>query len=318
MQLKTVSAITSAGANEIHVGKRIVGGAGNNALTISHAGFKLIDSKIEHHTGKGVVRDSSSTDAVLVNVDVVNVGAPTGQQSEASSGYNNIEAVGADGSRYHRIRCTAGSSGIYHLTSDRAGVTYLQCLDMKGPFPRGQAAQFNQCDDVHVADASCVNDPNNSWPEDVFSFYRCTNSDWIRCLADGNNSQAGVGFMMEGSVNCHGFRCDTTRQANGSWSVFSVEGVQAGTNCTYNDCVMNGNIVTDQGRGLPLSNGLIAAAYNSDLTGIEFNGMKWSNDADESTGVYYLDTYIDIADFTEEDVPVMDPIELVFAWEYAA
>lgn len=315
MVLKTVSAITSAAANEIHVGKLIQAAVSTNAVTIGHDNFRMIDCQVEHHTAKGVVRDSSATNTVLVNVYVNNVGAPSGQQAEASSGYNNIEAVGSDGTYYVNVRLRGGSSGIYHLTSDIAAISNLEGYDFKGPFPRGQLFQFNQCDNVHVSDFSCINDPDNSWPEDVCSFYRCNDSTATRGFLDGNNSQAGVGYMCEGSVDCTISFVDVVNMANGSFSAFSVESVQAGTNIHYDDCRTKDNIVTSQGRGTPLSNGLWFAAYNDDLTGIEFNRCLWYNDANPSTGVFYLSTYIDVEDFTEEDFTPRAAIELTFAWE---
>jgi len=154
-------------------------------------------------------------------------------------------------------RLTRGSSGIYLLSCDGAHLDFIEGHDFRGPFPRGQLAQFDKCDKPVLEDFSCENPPDSSWPEDIVSVYRSSNATIRRGLVDGNNSTSGVGIMFELSdaTSTGGLveDVDAVRQANGCFSGTPRKG-------DISAHPLARQPLHDQGRGKPLSNGLAWAA----------------------------------------------------------
>jgi hypothetical protein len=95
------------------------------------------------------------------------------------------------------------SSGVWALSSTQIRVTYNQCLNVQGPFPRGQLAQFDKC----YGSNNCINFNlgqnvlGQSNPEDEISIFQSngTSNSPIQIIGNeirgGGPSGSGGGIM---------------------------------------------------------------------------------------------------------------------------
>jgi hypothetical protein len=97
-----------------------------------------------------------------------------------------------------------GSSGIYILQSNHARLSDIRGVDFRGPSPRGQFVQFDQCVDP-VLDTFTVQNPGQTaWTEDVVSSYGSTDPIIRNGYIEGVNSPTGMGVMIENGNGGHG------------------------------------------------------------------------------------------------------------------
>ena len=101
-------------------------------------------------------------------------------------------------------RLRNGSAGIYALSSHRIKASFIEGYEFRGPFPRGQVVQFNQCTDPLLEDFSCENSGHVAWTEDNVNCYGCVNPIVRRGFIRGNNSPSGQGVMIENTVGGSG------------------------------------------------------------------------------------------------------------------
>jgi len=95
------------------------------------------------------------------------------------------------------------SSGVWALSSTQVQVTYNQCLNVQGPFPRGQLAQFDKC----YGSNNCINFNlgqnvlGQSNPEDEINIFQSngTSNSPIQIIGNeirgGGPSSSGGGIM---------------------------------------------------------------------------------------------------------------------------
>ena len=158
--------------------------------------------RIRYANGQGVDADNSPN-LLIEDVDIACTTAPAAG-ALASSVRNCIDAFGCDDIRINRARLRDGSTGVYLLECDRAHVSLIEGYNFRGPFPRGQVVQFNQCNAPLLEDFSCENQGNIAWTEDDVNCYGCTNPIIRRGFMRGNNSPSGQGVMIENTVGGSG------------------------------------------------------------------------------------------------------------------
>lgn len=215
-----------------------------------------------HHTNFAGVKFVNSPNMTIEDCIIVHDGAPSGQNPNSSSLLNNIIGELSASPTINRVRLTGGSAGVYLLQCDNAVLSFLEGYNMRGPLARGQLMQANNSQTGSLLDFSCINDPNDSWPEDNINLFN--SSGWVvrRGLLDGNNSRRGVAVMSEtenGSNADNTFSdIDAINQSNGCFSVVP------GRFVTYTNCRCQDTICTDQGRGLPTSGSLLYTVFDDE------------------------------------------------------
>jgi nitrous oxidase accessory protein NosD len=121
-------------------------------------------------------------------------------------GQCNGEAVNiyaCDGVTVSGNRFEAVSTGVYALESRRIEVIRNRCLDVRGPFPRGQLAQFDKVTGGgnRINQNVALNVLGKSSPEDVINIYKSsgTPDDPIQVIGNkirgGGPSDSGGGIM---------------------------------------------------------------------------------------------------------------------------
>ncbi len=108
------------------------------------------------------------------------------------------EGVTVSGNRFEAV-----STGVYALDSRRIEVTRNRCLNVHGPFPRGQLAQFNKVTGGgnRINQNLALNILGKSHPEDVINIYQSsgTPDDPIQVIGNkirgGGPSGSGGGIM---------------------------------------------------------------------------------------------------------------------------
>ena len=95
------------------------------------------------------------------------------------------------------IKVTGGSSGIELHGCSGADLRKIVAVNVRGPYPRGQAVQFSMSPFSSLRDFYLLNTAQESWVEDVVSVWRSAHCTVRDGLIDGNNSPSGVGVMFE-------------------------------------------------------------------------------------------------------------------------
>lgn len=269
------------------------------------ANVVIRDVWIEHAGGPGIAL-SGADDAVIERVAIEHTGAPV-QGANPSDELVNLSCFGSARLQATELRLLRGSSGAYLLECPDATLSRIEGHDFRGPFPRGQLAQFDKSDRAVLQDFSVVNPPG-SWPEDNVNVYQSDDVEIRRGLIDGNNSPSGVGVIFDGGMALGLVEdVDAIRMGNGCFSDYAgSDGVVfRRTRCRENIC-------EDQGRGPPLSNALMWAG-SPDFTQIRLedshhfascNGnLVWPQ---ESFAVLELD---------EQDFTLRDAIVAELCWQ---
>lgn len=278
------------------------------AITV--AGFDDVtirNCEVRHQGGPGI-EVSGASGVRIENVAVEHTGAPSSGANDGDD-RNNIEAYSAQNLRIDRVRLSRGSSGVYMVESSSAHLSFVEGHDFRGPFPRGQLAQFDKSDDCILEDFSAENPATTSWVEDNVSVYRSSNCTIRRGLLDGNNSPSGVGVMFElsGGIGAGGLceDVDAIRMGNGCFSGYPASGV------TFRRTRCRENICTDQGRGAPLSGGLgwAGSPESSELR------IETSSYYDLCHSLVWDESVFTEIDLTEADFAPREPVRLQFCWE---
>ena len=87
-------------------------------------------------------------------------------------------------------RFEAVSTGVYALDSQHIEVTRNRCLNVRGPFPRGQLAQFDKVTGGgnRINDNLALNILGKSHPEDVINIYKSSGQPTIPSRSSGTRS----------------------------------------------------------------------------------------------------------------------------------
>ena len=284
---------------------RITSTAGT-ALTIAgHANVVVRDVEILHCGGSGI-DFSSASNLHVSNVSIRDTCAPAkgafpdGVEEDGIHGYDSTGVV------IDHVRLEKESSGAYLLQCAGVHLSFVEGHDFRGPFPRGQLAQFDKCDAPILEDFSSEDPPDSSWPEDVVSVYFSNGAIVRRGLVDGNNSSAGVGVMFEHSDDGTCEDVDAVHQADGCFSSYP------GNRNVFRRTRARDNFCTDQGRGAPLSGGL-AWAGSPDSTHLSIEASQYHALCKDQH--VWDETVFDGIDLTDVDFTPRPPLRLSFCWE---
>lgn len=274
-----------------------------NALTVTHANVTVKDCRIKHKEGHGIHCTGHSPR--IQNVEVINVGSPTGQVSENSENRRNINLDGAGGAVIDTVTLREGSSGIYLHLSPNATIRNVKGFNFKGPMPRGQFVQFDKSPNGYLEKFYAYNDPANSWVEDIVSVAASTGVTIKDGLLIGCNSPTGWGFMFE--MNSTGGRVsdvDCKWMGCGSFCSYSSDVI-------FTNCRAFMNVGTDQGRGMPSSGALNFGAV---APGVGFVNCKIVNPGKDNR--LWDASNAKPADIVRDDTLVMkgDPTSIAHFW----
>lgn len=264
--------------------------------------------EILHSGGSGI--DFSGAHRLRIeNVSIRHTGAPA-SGANASAERNNISGYNSQNVVITRARLEKGSSGIYLIQCPSAHLSFIEGHDFRGPFPRGQLAQFDKSPDGLIEDFSAENPAATSWPEDIISFYQSPRGTARRGLVDGNNSTTGVGVMFElsdGSAGGLAEDVDAIRQGNGAFSAYP------GRDVTFRRTRVKDQFCTSQGRGAPASGGL-SYGGSPGSSGLRIEDSVYNNVCPNTGIVWDRSTFVSIALRDEAFVP-RAPQRLAFCWQ---
>jgi len=283
-----------------------------SGAAISINRFKNItikNCKITTSNGQGI--SAYYADGLQIqNCDIKNASASKGVNPNASADELNINIYGSNGVKINNVRLVGGSSGVYIASSSNVNISNVEGYNFKGPFPRGQLVQFNTINTASLDGFSCVNDVNNSYPEDNISVYKSQNITIKNGLIDGNNSITGCGVMVEsGSNNCLIQNVDALNQGNASFVSWGS------SNVTFRDVRTKNNHASSV-RGANASGSLIFAS-SSGATGTSFINATYFNPANPENIVlnYKAPAPMLVKDIRQQDFVAKSPLRLKFGWE---
>ncbi len=273
------------------------------------AGFSKVrieNVRIDHEGAAGIL----FTDAPDLKIDGVSVehsGAPVSGQNPSST-LNNIEGHDSPRASISNVYLTGGSAGIYLVQSPDSLISNAVGKNMRGPAPRGQFVQLNGSNGVSIQDFYVENDAS-SWPSAGVDVYNSHDAHIARGLIDGNNDPSGVGVVFNGGSSSGVVDdVDAVHMGNGCFSALraapTAQVVFRRTRCRDNIC-------KDQGRGVPLS-----------------GGIMWTGSPDGTAPRLEQSSYFDAcgpltwptdgfmpSELTEEDFTVRQPVSVRFCWE---
>jgi hypothetical protein len=206
------------------------------------------------------IQFSAADGITIVNASLKLIGAPTATGALPLSSALGISGLASTNVRINRVRAEGCSSGVYLQQCPGAQLTHIEGHNMRGPMPRGQCVQLNNCNHSVLSDFSCEND-NSSYTEDNINIFESDNVTLRRGLVDGNNSPSGDGVMYECGDRAHAFMTsglvedvDALHQGNGCFGGWGVSGVE------FRNCrVLSTHCVGWGGRSKPSSGALVFA-----------------------------------------------------------
>jgi hypothetical protein len=273
-----------------------------------HKNVVIRNCEILHENGPGISFDGA--DGLHIDgVRVVRSNAPAvGPLSDSDN--VNIQGLSSSGVVIENVRVERGSSGVYLLECPSPIVRKIEGHDFRGPFPRGQLAQFDKCSAPLLEDFSSENPVASSWPEDNVSVYQSPNATVRRGVLIGNNSVAGVGVMMEatGGVGTGGLieDVDAVDMGNGSFSAYPS------SNVTFRRVrSRDGHCVSQAGRGQSLSNSLIFAG-SPESSNLRLEQASYAHHCNDN--IVWSDTAFSLIDVTEQDFVARAPIRVSLCW----
>ena len=246
---------------------------------------------------------------------------------------NGIDAYKCVDLRVDRVRLRDCSTGVYAEQCNNVWCSNLEGYNFRGPFPRGQLAQYNKCQNGLLEDFSVINQGSIAWTEDNINMYGCTDPHIRRGFISGNNSPSGVGVLIENSAGGSGGLIedvDVVYWSNGAFSaatdadhvVFrgcrARDGLDVSSNASEGKPDYQGKTIPNlkawEGgiyRGAPSSGSEAFLAYQATRT-IEYHTSKYYT---LPAGVCWDRSLMTVAEFSQENFMPRAPIKLVFAWE---
>ena len=284
----------------------IVSNEGAAIAIEGHTGVTIRNVWIEHAGGPGILIGGSD-DLVIENVAIEHTGAPEKGQN-SSAGLNNIDCYGSARLTVSNARLVRGSAGAYLNACPDAKLSFIEGHDFRGPFPRGQLAQFNNSSGAVLEDFSVINPKDTSWPEDNVNVYQSFGVEIRRGMIDGNNSPSGVGVIFDGDMALGIVEdVDAIRMGNGCFSDYAgSDGVVfRRTRCRENIC-------EDQGRGVPLSNALMWAGHPG-YTKIRLEDSHYFASCNGNT-LWPVESF-EVIELYELDFTMREAIDVALCWE---
>ena len=277
------------------------------AITVDGYANVVIRNVTISHTGGPGISFSDADDLRVENVSIVHTGAPASGAND-SDDRNNIDGYASARPQISNVRLTRGSAGIYLVSCPGSQLRNVEGHDFRGPFPRGQLAQWNNSNDGLLDGFSVVN-PAGSWPEDNVNIYQSTNVTVRNGHIDGNNSPSGVGVIFDGG-NSTGLveDVDAIHMGNGCFSAYDgADGsIFRRTRCRDNIC-------TSQGRGVPLSGALMWCGREG-LSNLRIEASTYFSACAPNNTVWPEDSFA-LIELAQADFVPRAPLALTFCWE---
>ena len=241
---------------------RISAGLAATAVSIgAFTGVQIRNCAIRHETGRGIYASGGAHSLSIDHVTVLCIGAPA-SGANANTNMHNIEVVNSTSVSITNVSLRDGSSNMYIVSGNNINISNANGYNARGPEPRGQFVQFNQCTNTTLRDFYSFNDFDISFTEDNVNYYHGDNHICERGCVDGNNSPTGVGYICDGSDNAlpasttvSFSACDAIHQGDGCFTVYGAYGVVL-TDCRTKD----GHNTGVGGRATNTSNGLTFAS----------------------------------------------------------
>ena len=280
--------------------------ASGDAITVTNDNVIIRNCVIHHQEGSGIFL-SGASNVTIENCEVINSSPPTGINPETSDGIININGYNSPNLTVNHVTLRDGSNGIYLDSSPGAQISYVECYNVHGPFPRGEAVQFNHSGNSSLTDFYAYNDPANSYPEDIVSVYYSPNVTISRGLIVGNNSVSGNAITFEGDSG--GGKVDHVDAVGQRNAAFASWGNTGSVTFDYTRAFDSTN--GDQGRGLPVSGGVIWAVnspvsiLHSTYTHAQVAAVVWDPNKVTTLDVHEAPTA----------VPMDDPVTNHFEWD---
>jgi hypothetical protein len=195
---------------------------GQPAITVDGFSGVIIRNVVIRYKGAHGVKVNNAPDTRIEHVDIENIGAPAAGPL-SSSEQNNIQVDNSPRLIVENAKLSRGSAGIYMYGSPNSHLSFIEGYDFRGPFPRGQLAQWNNSNNSILEDFSVVNPQATSWVEDNVNIYGSPGAIVRRGLIDGNNSPSGIGVIFDGGENATGLvqDVDAVRMGNGCFSNYA-------------------------------------------------------------------------------------------------
>jgi hypothetical protein len=305
-QLQDSGPITVTADGQVIEGLHVVSTDGPAIVVEGFANVVIRDVWIEHAGGPGIDL-AGADDIVIERVAIEHTGAPPSGENPSDE-LINLSCYGSARMQVTDVRMVRGSTGAYVLECPDATLSRIEGHDFRGPFPRGQLAQFDKSDGAVLEDFSVINPPE-SWPEDNVNIYQSVDVTIRRGLIDGNNSPSGVGVIFDGDLALGLVEdVDAVRMGNGCFSDYAgSDGVVfRRTRCRENIC-------DDQGRGVPLSNALMWSG-NPELTMIRIEDSQWFAACNPDNIVWPEESFV-VVELDEQDFALREPITVALCWE---
>jgi len=110
--------------------------------TNGHSGVKIDDVIVVERGKYPGIYVNGGSNISITHADIVNAGVPA-SGAAPSANMSNISCLSSSGLTVSNVRLTTGSSGIYLQSCPNNNLSYVEVHDQRGPFPRGQAVQWN-------------------------------------------------------------------------------------------------------------------------------------------------------------------------------
>lgn len=220
------------------VSNKIIFADTNGIVGTGLSDIVIEDCLIYHNRARGSVeaRGIKLTNCVrpiIRRCEIINAGAPDRGPLTSVSQANIYVESGSD-LQVTSVTTRRGSTGIQMAGLNGSTITNHENHDARGPYPRGQAIQWNTCTGTHTAtNVSDESIPGTSWNEDNFNIYRTPNVTingvYIPMQSDG---LSGRGFVIEGepSIGCRIENAELRYTFNGAGG-----GFQAGLGNVYSN-----------------------------------------------------------------------------------
>jgi hypothetical protein len=230
--------------------------------------------KIEYVIGSYGIQFINAPNLNIDSCEIILMNPPTGavplpgtpavvQNSNCIDGYNSLSPI------IKHVKMTNGSAGIFLQNCDYATIQYATGFNFRGPMPRGQFIQFNQCRGGSISDFYNYNSLTGSYPEDNINFYQSGGQTVSNGILDGNNSPTGQGIIWEQQNATYGYggsvtNVDLLNMGNGACAGESAKNLSF-----TNVYVREGHCDGKGGRAIPTSGGL--EFWGGKLTSISQN-----------------------------------------------
>ena len=161
--------------NQVVQNVRITSTDGDAIHCVGYSNIKISNVVILYDGGNGIFLNGCNG-AAISNVNILFTGA-SASGPNSNTERNCIEAYNSNNLIVSNILATNCSSGVYTVHSDAPNISFIKCVNMRGPYPRGQCVQFNQSNNCSLSDFYSYNDLNVAWTSDnvsVFQSWNCS------------------------------------------------------------------------------------------------------------------------------------------------